>query len=154
MTQPQVIAYAPPSIPRTVIAWLTTYFGAGNVGMRRPQSAQLPYRMVTTVGGTETVERIQRCGTVSVHTFADSMDNAEYQAELTHQRMLLLGPPNSAPQTVTVTLPGNTTQTVSPDSITTSQIPTWADYEDDLIFRFVARYQIHTRFVVNPAIDV
>ena len=144
-----LIPVAPPSVGRIAIAWLAAYFGAGNVGMRRPQAGQLPYRMVTPVAGTEDVSRIRRCATVSVHTFADSMDDAEYQSELTHQRMLLLGPPNSGAQTLTITMPGNITQTVSPDSITTSQIPVWADYEDDLIFRFVARYEICVRFLVR-----
>lgn len=144
-----LIPYAPPSIGRITIAWLTLYFGAGNAGMRRPQAGVLPYRMVTPVAGTETAERIRRCATVSVHTFADSMDDAEYQAELTHQRMLLLGPPDSAPQSVTITLPGSITQTVVPDYICTHQIPIWADYEDDLIFRFVARYEICVRFAPN-----
>lgn len=146
---PELIAYAPPSVNRIAVAWLVGYFGAGNAGLRRPSSADLPYRMVTTVAGTETVERTRRCATVSVHTFAASMDAAEDEADLTHQRMLAMGPPYAASQQITITKADGTTRLVTPDSIETKQIPIWADYEDDLIFRFVARYEICVRFVAN-----
>lgn len=144
-----LIAYAAPSVNRTVVSWLVAHFGAGGAGLERPQRAQLPYRMVTTVIGTETVERTRRCATVSVHTFDKSMDYAEYQSELTHQRMLALGPPQVQNQTVTVTLPDMSTREVTPDFIVCTQIPIWVDYEDDQIFRFVARYEIGLRFVAN-----
>lgn len=117
--------------------------------MRRPAAAQLPYRMVTVVAGTETDSKVRQCATVSVHTFADSMDDAEGAAQITHQRMLLMGPPLVGPQSVPVKMPDGSMQTVTPDSITTVQIPIWADYEDDLIFRFVARYEVCLRFVSN-----
>lgn len=105
--------------------------------------------MVSVVAGTETDDKVRQRAIVSVHTFADSMDTAEWAAQITHQRMLLLGPPLAAPQAVTITLPDNTTRVVKPDSIVTNQIPLWADYEDDEIFRFVARYEIWVRIVAN-----
>ena len=146
--RPGLFPLAPPSASRLVVAWLQGYFGAGNVGLRRPQAAALPYRMVTVVAGTETYEKIRQCAVVSVHTFADNMDDAEYQSLLTHQRMLEFGPPLAPNQTVTITVPGGPTRDATADYVETKQIPIWADYEDDEIFRFVARYEIASRFVV------
>jgi hypothetical protein len=40
---------------------------------------------------------IGRRGRLAGGRFADSYDDAEYQADLTHQRMLQLGPPIAAP---------------------------------------------------------
>lgn len=131
------------------MAWLVGQFGAGGVGGRRPTAASLPYRMVTLVTGTETVTKTQRCATVSVHTFADSYDSAEAESDLTHQRMVTLGPPLFAPQQVTITRGDGSTQVVEPRSVTCTQIPVWADYEDDLIFRFVGRYEICVGPVLN-----
>ena len=144
-----LMPFAQPSISRAVVSWLVGYFGAGNVGLRRPSAATLPYRMVTTIGGTESCDKIVQAPVVSVHTFADNMDDAEYQAQLTHQRMLFLAPPLVSAQTVTVTLPGGATQAVTPEYIETKQIPIWVDYQDDEIFRFVARYEIGLRLVLN-----
>ncbi|TDH48889.1 hypothetical protein E2F47_22245 [Mycobacterium eburneum] len=102
--------------------------------------------MVTPVAGTETPGKVRQRPWVSVHTFAADYDAAEAAAQITHQRMLMLGPPIAAPQTVTVTLGDGTTQDVTPDYVITHQIPIWEDYQDDLIFRFVARYEIALRF--------
>lgn len=141
--------YTVPSATRVVVAWLLPLCGAGGVGARRPSAAQLPYRMVTVAAGTETPEKVRQCSTVSVHTFAKNYDDAEGGAQVTHQRMLLMGPPLVGPQQVTITNSDGSTKTVEPDFITTSQVPIWADYEDDLIFRFVARYEIGLRVVAN-----
>jgi hypothetical protein len=44
---------------------------------------------------------------------------------------------------VTITLPGGAQQTVEVKSVSTVQAPIWLDYEiDELIFRFVARYEL------------
>jgi hypothetical protein len=142
-----LIAYSPPSPTRITVSWLLGYFDAGTVGMRRPNASTLPYRMVNPVAGTETTDRTRRCGVVSVHSFAASMDQAEAESDLTHQRMLAMGPPFAPNQAITIVLGDSSTRVVTPDYITTTQIPIWADYEDDLIFRFVARYEIGLRFV-------
>lgn len=135
--------YATPSPTRVVTSWLTTAFGAGNVGARRVSGGPLPFRMVTVVARPETSDRVQERPVVSVHTFADSMDDAEWQSGITHQRMLQLGPPIAAPQPVTITFPDSSTQTVEIQSISTVQKPIWLDYEvDQTIFRFVARYEL------------
>jgi len=145
-----LIPYAFPSVTRVVIAWLLPLCGPGGVGARRPDAAVLPYRLVTTVAGHETPEKVKQCATVSVHTFGDSYDSAEQAAQITHQRMLLMGPPTYGPQQITITNGDGSTQTVVPDCVTTSQIPVWHDYEDELIYRFVARYDIDMRVVANP----
>lgn len=138
-----VLPWAAPSISRIVVAWLVPEFGAGNVGLRRPQSGQLPYRMVTLVSGSDPLQKVMRSGTVSVHTFADNMDDAEQAAQDTDNRMLLMGPPLTGPKQITIQPSG---LVVSPHSITCTQIPVWKDYQDDLIFRFWARYEIDVRF--------
>lgn len=145
-----VLRWAAPSITRLVIAWLVPRYGAGNVGARRPQAGQLPYRMVTLVAGNDPHQKVKRSGTVSVHTFADNYDDAEAGAQDTDDRMLLLGPPLAAPQQVTVTNADKSTSVVASATITSHQIPMWLDYQDDLIFRFIARYDIDVRFVANP----
>lgn len=141
-----LLKWAPPSPTRVAIAWLLPLTGAGGVGAKRPADGTLPYRMVTTVAGTETSDKIRQCATVSVHTFASTYDAAESAAQTTHQRMLLMGPPLVGFQKITVVNGDGSHQIVSPDSITTAQIPIWSDYQDDLIFRFVARYEIYLRF--------
>lgn len=137
-----IAPYVFPSLTRVCVAWLAGPFGAGAVGARRPSAAVLPYRMVTVVAGSEAVDKTQRCGTVSVHTFADSMDVAEGESDLTHQRMLMMGPPLYGFQQITITGHDGTTRLVKPRSIVTTQIPVWLEYHDDLIFRFFARYEI------------
>ena len=137
-----LLNWAPPSVTRLVVAWLQPL---GTSGALRPQTAVLPYRMVTTVGGDETCDKTMQKAVVSVHTFDVSMDAAESSAQLTHQRMLLMGPPLAPPQLITYTINGNSVS-ATPHSVTTHHIPQWQDYQDDLIFRFVARYDVWARF--------
>jgi hypothetical protein len=151
-----LFAYKFPSATRLVVAWLVPQFGAGNVGARRPDAGNLPYRMVTALPGTN--DKIRQCTTVSVHTFDVSYDAAEASADVTDQRMMQLGPPIAPYQNVTipettvfvggqiVTIPS---YVVQPESVDTKMAPAWVDYESDLIFRFVGRYEIVTRSVVN-----
>jgi hypothetical protein len=146
---PTPARWALPSVTRVAVAWLVQGFGAGNAGTKRPDAAMLPYRLVTLVAGTETAEKTQRCGIVSVHTFDKSMDLAEDGAEKTDEWMKQLGPPLYPAQAVTITRADSTTQVVYPRSVCTHQIPIWVDYRDDLIFRFVARYEITVGIVAN-----
>lgn len=138
-----IARYSFPSVTRVAIAWLAGQFGPGAVGGRRPNAAALPYRMVTLATGTETVTKTLRCGTVTVRTFASSYDAAESESDLSHQRMVTLGPPLFAPQRVTIINGDASTQVVEPRSVVCTQIPIWVDYEDDLIFQFVGRYEIY-----------
>jgi hypothetical protein len=148
--------YTFPSISRLVVAWLVLGFGAGGAGLRRPDAATLPYRMVTVLPGTN--DKIRLCATVSVHTFDVSMDAAEASAQITDQRMMYLAPPLAPYQSVTVpdttvivngetvTIPGYVAE---PKSVDTVMTPSWVDYESDLIFRFVGRYKIEVGPMVN-----
>lgn len=134
--------WAPASPSRLVIEWLSPL---GEVGSRRPQAGVLPYRMVTTVAGTEGADKLMQTAVVSVHTFAADMDEAEYQAGITHRRMLLMGPPLAAPQSITYVTPAGSVTAV-PHSVCTKAIPTYLSYEDELIYRFYARYEVQVRF--------
>ncbi|WP_156671360.1 MULTISPECIES: hypothetical protein [unclassified Mycobacterium] len=143
MTTP-VFPLAPPSVSEVVVTWLRPLGDPNGVGTDRPSGAVLPYRMVTPVAGTDQYKVMQRA-IVSVHTFHNNMDDAESEAQLTHQRMLLLGPPFSAPQQVTI----SNNRVVTPISCDTVQIPTWVDYQDNTIRRFVARYEVALHFMAT-----
>lgn len=140
-----VFAWAPPSVSEVVVTWLRPLGDPNGVGTDRPSGAVLPYRMVTPVAGQEQHKVMQRA-TVSVHTFHDNMDDAEAAAQLTHQRMLLLGPPWAPPQQVTI----SNNQVITPISVETVQTPSWIDYQDNTIRRFVARYEVALHFVATP----
>lgn len=137
--------WSPPSVSRLVIAWLMPMGGPGSCGAQRPQSAATPYRMVTVTAGTENDQKLMQSAVVSVHTFAQDMDTAEFQAGLTHQRMLLMGPPLAAPQSISYVTPAGSVTAV-PHSVCTKAIPTYLSYEDELIYRFYARYEVQVRF--------
>lgn len=136
-----LLPWYPPSVSELVIVWLRPLGDANGVGLDRPSGGVLPYRMVTPVAGDD--DKITQTSIVSVHTFGTDMDTAEAAAQITHQRMLLLGPPLVVQQPVTL----SSGATVMADSVTTKLIPTWVDYEDNVIRRFVARYEIDLRFI-------
>jgi hypothetical protein len=132
--------WMPPSVSEFVVAWLRPLGDPNGVGLERPSGAVLPYRMVTRVAGSD--DKITESSVVSVHTFADNMDDAETAAQLTHRRMLALGPPLASQQPVTM----SDSSVVVADCVTTKQSPIWVDYDDNTIRRFVARYEIDLRF--------
>jgi hypothetical protein len=134
--------FAPPSVSEVVVTWLRPLGDPLGVGTDRPTGAVLPYRMVTPVAGTEH-QKIMQCSVVSVHTFDDNMDDAEAAAQITHQRMLLMGPPIVGFQQIAI----SNNQIVVPRQVYTMQIPTWVDYQDNVIRRYVARYNVDLRFV-------
>lgn len=127
----------PPSVIEFVIAWLLPLGDPTGVGMDRPSGAVLPYRMVTRVDSQD--DRLTDSSIVSIHTFADSMTDAETAARATHARMTALDP------RVAVTLPSG--GTASADYFRVTQGPIWADYEDNTIRRFIARYEIDLRYL-------
>lgn len=139
-----VFPWAAPSANEFVTAWLIAQTGDPlSVGMERPTGAVLPYRMVNRVAAKD--DKVTDSSTISVHTFAASMPDAEAAASLTHQWMLALGPPWAAQQQVTIS-----TGTFVADCVETSQGPLWIEYEDTQIWRFVARYEVDLRFVAVP----
>jgi hypothetical protein len=89
-------------------------------------------------------DKVTSRSTFSIHTFASDYWEARAQARLTHRRMLALGPPLAGQQRVA--LAGNRTAFV--DGVETSEQPTWQDYGDNTVHRFVARYTVDLRFVV------
>jgi hypothetical protein len=135
----------PPSVTEFVTAYLAAQFGATGVGAERPTTTSanptpLPYRMVNRVSGMD--DKVFESNIVSVHTFADSMTNAEAAAYATHGWMLALGPPIVGQVPVTI----SNSQVVVADYVNTMQSPIWVDYEDVNLRRFVARYEIDLRF--------
>lgn len=131
--------YAAPDVVELVITWLLPL--DGDVGPQRYAGQELPYRWVSDApGGVD--DKVTQESTLSVHTFAADYWSARQQAALTHRRMLVLGPPMAAQQRVT--LAGN--RTVFVDGVETAEPPTWQDYGENTIHRFVARYTINLRF--------
>lgn len=135
--------WAAPDINEFVITWLLPIGDPAGVGMDRPTGTILPYRMVNRVSSTD--DKVFESNVVSVHTFADTMTNAETAAMATHYRMLALGPPISDQVKVTI----SNDQIVQADEVCTMSGPTWIDYEDNTIRRYVARYRVCLRFAVT-----
>ena len=101
----------------------------------------MPFRLVECVAGSD--DKVTDSGIYQISTFANTYEQAETQASLTHQRMQKLGPPFAPQQRVT--LSDNTVVWV--DSCTTSQRPIWVNFTEAApISRFVARYSIDIRF--------
>lgn len=120
-----------------IIQWLSPL---GEVGPQRGPSAALPFRLVQCVAGND--DKVTDTGIYQIDTFAATFEAAEYQAGLTHQRMLKLGPPLAPQQPVTIS--GG--RTVFVDSVTTSQRPVWVQFTEAApIARFVARYTVQIR---------
>lgn len=136
---PLLYPYAPPDALELVITWLAPL--DGDVGPQRYAGQSLPYRWVSDApGGMD--DKVTDQSTFSVHTFAADYWTARQQARTTHRRMLALGPPLAAQQRVA--LAGGRTAYV--DSIETAEPPSWQDWGDNGIHRFVARYTIDLRF--------
>jgi hypothetical protein len=131
----------PPDGIELLVTWLAPL--DGGVGPQRYSGEPLPYRWVSDAGGGVD-DKVTSVSTFSIHTFAADYWEARAQARLTHRRMLALGPPLAGQQRVA--LAGNRIAFV--DGIETSEQPTWQDYGDNTVHRFVARYTIDLRFVV------
>jgi hypothetical protein len=135
-----------PSVTEFVVTYLQTQFGATGVGAEKPTTGPtgtlLPYRMVNRVSGHD--DKVFESSIVSVHTFADTMTDAESAAYVTHGWMLALGPPIVGQTAVTIS-----TGSVMANCVETMQSPIWVDYEDTNLRRFVARYEIELRFTAT-----
>lgn len=131
--------FAAPDGVELLVTWLGPL--DGDVGPQRYAGQELPYRWVSDApGGVD--DKVTEEATFSIHTFAADYWTARQQAVLTHRRMLILGPPLAAQQRVT--LAGN--RVVFVDQVQTADPPSWQDYGDNTIHRFVARYTIDLRF--------
>lgn len=131
---------APPDGVELIITWLLPL--DGDVGPQRYAGQELPYRWVSDAGGGSD-DKITEVGGYSVHTFGADYWSARAQARMTHRRMLALGPPMAGQKRVTLA----DGRVVFVDSIETDEPPSWQDYGQNEIFRFVSRYTIDLRFV-------
>jgi hypothetical protein len=86
MTVP-LLPYTAPDGTEVLIAWLTPL---GETRDERPSGAVLPFRQVHRLGGP--FDGLVDHGLYSVSTFSDDSADASTQADLTHRRILLLGP--------------------------------------------------------------
>lgn len=135
-----------PLAPPDGIELLVTWLGAldGEVGPQRYAGQGLPYRWVNDAGGSD--DKVSSRSTFSVHTFAAEYWAAREQAMLTHRRMLALGPPLAGQQRVSLA----SGSTVFVDGVEVDESPSWQDYGDNGVHRFVGRYAVSLRFVAVP----
>ena len=129
-------------IEELVVAWLTPL---RNSGVAFQVGDLLPFTLVTHVAGTESPDPGYADPVVSVHTLcakALGYGVAKTQADQTHRRMLQL-----ARHSDIIPLAG--ARNAGVDYITVTQSPLWVPYEDNLILRKVARYQIGLSYVAT-----
>ena len=128
--------FVPPDVEEFTIAWLAPL---GPAGAERPAGAALPYRMVNRITGAD--DLISDDPVISVHTFGASRAAAKTAAKITHRRMLLLAydPMND------VTLAGSVLANC--EYLETVEGPRWEFYQDNTIWRYVARYRLGLKFV-------
>ena len=138
---PLLYPYAAPDGVELLVTWLMAL--PGDVGPQRYAGQGLPYRWVSDSGGAVD-DKVTEQSTFSIHTFAADYWDARTQARLTHRRMLALGPPLAGQQRVALA----SGRTVFVDGVDTAEPPTWQDYGDNTIHRFVARYTIDLRFAL------
>lgn len=133
-----VLDTAPPNAEEAIVAWLAALGRAGV--LRRPDDT-LPFRLVHRIAGTDDIAEGSDDAVVSVHTFGATMDQACAEADRTHQRMLYLAH-NSL---TNIELVGGHVANV--DYCRTVEKPTFEDFKDPEVFRYVARYRVGFSFV-------
>lgn len=136
---PGYYGYETPDVIELVVTWLSDL--DGGCGPQRYAGQPLPYRWVSDAPGGED-DKVSARHTLSVHTFGDEYWAARAAAKLTHRRMLALGPPIVGQQRVTLA-DGTVVLT---DGVETAEPPTWQDWGDNSVHRFVGRYTIDLRF--------
>ena len=105
------------------------------VGPERAEEAPTPSYMVTAI--TSKSDRYLLCATVSVHSFGTSRAQASEAAWDADNMLLSLTPGDI------ITLPDGSTASAWVNVI---QSPSWVDYGDPYILRYVGRYQPLLRF--------
>jgi hypothetical protein len=134
----QLYDQAPPNGVEYTIAWLRPLMACD---VHRPAGADLPYCMVNGVADAEDDNLFTDDQVVSVHTFAGTYTAANDAAAQTHRRMQLLVRNPGLDVTLTDSTIANA------DYVQTLMSPTWMDYGDNTINRFVARYRLGLSFV-------
>lgn len=112
---------------------------AEQVSTEMPADPPLPFVLVTRVAASD--DKITEDATCSVSVFANSRVSASDVARRLHWYLL-----NITPQTEVALSTG----VVSVDSIATLSGPAWVSYDDEDLERFVARYEIASRFNSQP----
>lgn len=126
-----------PDIEELVIIYLSDL---GDVSVELPpvnnadNPIPFPFYLVTRITGGD--DRLTDSAVVSIHAFAATRTAASDAARQMHDLMTSL----SAKLPLTV---GG--QTVNVDYVETLETPTWVDYGDNTIQRYVGRYRIDTR---------
>lgn len=115
------------------------------IGAEREELTGLPGYVVTSVAPTD--DKLTLEAIVSLHTFAQNGAGGGGRAQASqaawnaHNRILSCTPGD------VVTLPGG--GTVDGAWTSTKLAPTFANYQDPLIARYVARYCIELRFTIS-----
>lgn len=122
-----------PSAELVVVSWLAEI---GRAGTRRKSGDEIPFRLVTRIAGADDPEVGIDTAVVSVHTFADSPENAVAESQKTHRRMSVL---TRNPLTVFTLLSG---EVVNVDYCKTVMNPIEVEYDDPNVTRYVARYEV------------
>ncbi len=136
--------YAAPDGLEMLIRWLAPL--GGEVGPQLELNSQYPFRMVYEIPGTD--DRVSVRNIYGVDTFAtgatkaEALLNARNEAQRTHRRIELLGPPWGGQQRVQM----DDGSFAFADEVVTSRTPSWAPYgTNELVARMVAHYAITLR---------
>lgn len=135
-----ILDTAPPNVEETIVAWLADL---GRAGVLRKPADELPFRLVHRVTGTDNLTIGSDDAVVSVHTFDTTMAGASAEADRTHQRMMYLA---QHPLT-NIELTDGATANV--DYVNTVEKPTYEDFKDPNVFRYVARYRVGLSFTAT-----
>lgn len=109
------------------------------ISTEMPTHPPLPFVLVSRVTAID--DKVTEDATVSVHCFHQSRDSANDLARLVHSHMLSLTP--KTPVAVS-------TGSVAVDQVVTVEGPAWQDYGDADLQRYVARYEVTSRFNSQP----
>jgi hypothetical protein len=125
-----------------VMAYLAPLIDAGVMAAcaaRMPQDPPLPFVLVQRVAGGD--DYLWDHATVSVHSVAEHQTTASDVARRVHHRMRHLHPQEPADvngQVAAITW------------ISVQQTPMWVDFQDPVLRRYVARYEIDVRLPAIP----
>lgn len=130
---------APPNAEEAVVAWLSDL---GRAGVLRLPIDPVPFRLVHRVSGADSLAEGSDNAVVSIHTFGASMDEASAEADLTHQRMMYLA--HNSLTNIDMVDGG----VANVDYCSTVEKPTFEDFKDPAVFRYVARYRLGFSYVL------
>lgn len=133
---------APPEVDveDVVVAWLSgKVIDEGSCRTRMPHEPPMPFVLVQRIAGGD--DWITDEPTVSVHSFDTDQTSASDLARRVHHRIRTL----TAKESVRLD-----DREVSVNYLRVQQSPQWQDYQDPIIMRYVARYEIDLRLPPVP----